>query len=36
MRHLFHTRAEVLRLKQERVNGVPKHTWQKVQTIVDR
>ncbi len=36
MRHLFHTRAEVLRLSQERRNGVPELTWQKVHTIVDR
>lgn len=36
MRHLFHTRAEVLRLSQARVNGVPQMTWQKVPAIVDK
>ncbi len=36
MRHLFHTRAEVLRLSPQRENGVPQMTWQKVPTIVDK
>ncbi len=36
MRHLFHTRAEVLRLSQDRVRGVPQLNWQKVPAIVDR
>lgn len=35
MRHLFHTQAEVLRLQQERVNGVPQMAWQKVTAVVD-
>ncbi len=35
MRHLFHTRAEVLRLSQDRVNGVPTLNWVKVPAIVD-
>ncbi len=36
MRHLFHTRAEVLRLVQDRPLGVPQMTWQKVPSVVDR
>lgn len=35
MRHLFHTRAEVLRLSQEFHDGAPTMSWDKVSTIVD-
>lgn len=35
MRHLYHTRAEVLRLRQDFTNGVPALTWQQVNEIVD-
>lgn len=35
MRHLYHTRAEVLRLRQEFSDGVPTMTWQQVDQIVD-
>lgn len=35
MRHLYHTRAEVLRLAQEFKNGVPNMTWKQVDEIID-
>ncbi len=35
MRHLFHTRAEVLRLTGALTNGVPIMSWDKVTTVID-
>ena len=35
MRHLFHTRAELVRLSRVMNNGLPTLTWQKVPSIVD-
>lgn len=35
MRHLYHTRAEVNRLRQDFNNGVPTMTWQQVDDIID-
>lgn len=35
MRHLYHTRAEVIRLVQEFTNGVPRMTWKQVDQIID-
>lgn len=35
MRHLFSTRAELLRLVMDLTNGVPDYTWQRVDDIVD-
>jgi hypothetical protein len=35
MRRLFNTRAEVLRMSGQMVNGVPKVSWDKVATLLD-
>lgn len=35
MRHLFHTRAEVLRSSVDIIDGVPDLTWGKVNEVVD-
>jgi hypothetical protein len=35
MRHLYHTRAEVLRLSRQMTDGVPITEWVKVPTIID-
>ncbi len=35
LRHLFHTRAEVLRLTAAMDRGIPRLTWLKVATVVD-
>lgn len=35
LRHLYHSRVEVLRLKQTMQNGVPTHSWEKATTVVD-
>lgn len=35
MRHLYSTRAEVLRLTGELINGTPSMTWSKVAATVD-
>lgn len=35
MRHLYGTRAEVLRLNLEMTNGKPSQSWQKVEVIID-
>lgn len=35
MRHLYHTRAEILRLNLDMEDGAPTSTWQKVDDIID-
>ncbi len=35
MRHLYNTRAEVLRLSGDLVDGAPRLTWQKITDMVD-
>lgn len=35
MRHLYSSRVEVLRLSREMVNGTAKHTWGRIQDIID-
>lgn len=35
MRHLYHTRAELLRLSLQMNKGVPTQQWQKVREIID-